>query len=83
MIGKFENLEVRGYEEKVSKIGNRYLIVRAEDETGKLNELMDKNLDRAQYYKKGTQGDFYLQLTLGRYTNVEIKDFKIHDDSLN
>ena len=77
MIVKTELMEVRGYEEKVSKIGNPYLIIRAEDETGKLNELMDKNLDRAQYYKKGTRGNFYLQITLGRFTNIEIKDFKI------
>lgn len=80
MIGLFENLEIRGYEEKTSQKGRDYLIVRAEDETGKLNELYDPNLENAKYYKKGTVADFYLKLELGRYTNISIADFKIKQE---
>ena len=43
MIVKTELMEVRGKEEKTSQKGNPYIIVRAEDETGKLVELCDKD----------------------------------------
>lgn len=73
-------MEVRGKETKTSKVGNEYIIVRAEDETGKLIELCDKDMTRLDYYKKGVQGYFLLLLDLGRYTNIEIKDFRIQDE---
>lgn len=80
MIVKTELMEVRGKETKTSKVGNEYIIVRAEDETGKLIELCDKDMTRLDYYKKGVQGRFSLLLDLGRYTNIEIKDFRIQDE---
>ena len=79
MIGKFENLEIRGKEKKTSSKGNEYLIVRVEDETGKLNELYDPNLDNFEYYEKGKIADFYIKLELGRYTNISVADFKIKE----
>lgn len=80
MIVKTELMEVRGKETKTSKVGNEYIIVRCEDETGKLVELCDKDMERLDYYKKGVQGYFSLLLDLGRYTNIEIKDFRIKDE---
>lgn len=80
MIVKTELMEVRGKEEKTSQKGNPYIIVRAEDETGKLVELCDKDTERFDYYKKGVQGYFSLLINLGRYTNIEIKDFRIQDE---
>ncbi len=79
MIGKFENLEIRGYEQKTSQKGKDYLIVRAEDSTGKLNELYDPNIENAEYYVRGTIADFYLKVELGRYTNISVADFKIRE----
>lgn len=79
MIGKFEDLEIRGYEQKTSQKGKDYLIVRAEDSTGKLNELYDPNIENAEFYKRGTVADFYLKVELGRYTNISIADFKIKE----
>lgn len=79
MIGKFENLEIRGKEKKTSSKGNEYLIVRVEDETGKLNELYDPNLDNFEYYEKGKIADFYIKLELGKYTNISVADFKIKE----
>lgn len=72
-------MEVRGKETKTSKVGNQYIIVRAEDETGKLIELCDKEMTRLDYYQKGVQGYFSLLIDLGRYTNIEIKDFEIEN----
>lgn len=80
MIVKTELMEVRGKETKTSKTGNDYIIVRAEDETGKTVELCDKDMTRLDYYKKGVQGYFSLLINLGRYTNIEIKDFRIQDE---
>jgi hypothetical protein len=39
-----DEMEIRGKEVKVSKTGNEYILVRAEDETGLTYELCDKNV---------------------------------------
>ena len=71
------NIEVRGCEKKTSKAGNDYLVVRCDDETGNRSDFMDKDMEREQYYKRGTVGDLTLKLDIGKYANVEIIDFKI------
>ena len=50
---KINNLEVRGKEQKQSAKGNDYLIVRCEDDTGKLYEFYDPSVENFDYYTKG------------------------------
>lgn len=72
---KLENAEVRGVEEKTSQKGNNYLIINVDDERGKRSELLDYNLERKDYYKRGTYGDFLLHIEVGKYPKVTIEDF--------
>lgn len=72
-----KNLEIRGCEKKTSAKGKEYLIIHCDDEQGKRSDFMDKDLEREQYYKRGTVGDFILKLDIGKYANVEVIDFQI------
>ncbi len=71
------NIEVRGCEKKTSKAGNDYLVVHCDDEQGNRSDFMDKDMEREQYYKRGTVGDLTLKLDIGKFANVEIIDFKM------
>lgn len=71
------NMEVRGCEKKTSAKGNEYLVIRCDDEQGNRSEFMDKDLSREEYYKRGTVGDITLKLDIGKFSNIEVKDFKI------
>lgn len=74
MIAKVENLEIRGFERRKSqKTDNEYLIVRVEDEQGKQEELIDRDLDNEKFYKKGTMVDMLLTISFGKYTNVSVR----------
>lgn len=78
MIVTAKGLEIRGKEKKVSNKTNReYLIVRVDDETGKNIELLDWNIENFERYKKGIVADFELNLDIGKYINISIKDFNI------
>lgn len=78
MIATIHNLEIRGREKKVSgKTNKEYLIVRVEDETGKTTELLDWNIENMERYKKGIIADFEINLDIGKYINISIKDFNI------
>lgn len=80
MKAKIENVDIRGCEQKTSKKGGEYLLVRFEDETGKPYELVDKDIDRKDYYKRGTIGDLWIDIDQGRqYTNIRVIDFKQTD----
>lgn len=72
-----QNAEVRGHEVKTNKNGEPYIVVRVEDETGKSEELCDKEMSRAEYYKRGTIGDLHLDIQVGKFTTIRIIDFKI------
>ena len=74
MVVCTEPMEIRGKEKKTSKQGNEYLVVRAEDEAGKLYELCDKHIDNFDAYKKGLECKLKLNLDIGKYTNIEILD---------
>lgn len=76
MIVTAKDLEIRGKEKKISSKTNReYLIVRVEDETGKTIELLDWNIENYDRYKKGITANFELNLDIGKYINISIKDF--------
>lgn len=75
-----KNIEVRGSEIKTSaKTGNEYIIVRFEDETGAAQELIDRDMDNAEYYKRGVHGDLLIDIRTGKFTNIEIKNFTVTD----
>ncbi len=76
MIVTAKDLEIRGKEKKISnKTNKEYLIVRVEDETGKSTELLDWNVENYDRYKRGTIATFELNLDIGKYINISIKDF--------
>lgn len=78
MIVIAKDLEIRGKEKKTSaKTGNEYIVVRVEDETGKPIELLDRNLEHFDEYKRGKMADFTLNLDIGKYTNISVRDFTI------
>lgn len=78
MIVIAKDLEIRGKEKKISNKTNReYLIIRVEDETGKSTELLDWNVENYDRYKRGTIANFELNLDIGKYINISIKDFTI------
>jgi hypothetical protein len=66
---------IRGHEVKTNKNGGQYVLVRYEDETGKPETLVDKELDRAQYYTRDKVMDLYLDIDQGRnFTTIRIID---------
>lgn len=74
-----KNLEIRGSEvKKSSKTNNEYIIVRVEDETGQSYELLDRDLDNKDCYKRGIQCDMTLELRLGMYTSVSVVKMDVH-----
>lgn len=76
IIVTLKNAEVRGVERKTSSKGNEYLIVRVDDERGERSELLDRDLDNEQYYKRGTFGDFLLHITMAKFAKCEVKQFR-------
>lgn len=76
MKAKIENVNIRGCEKKENKKGEPYLLVRFEDETGQPNEIVDKEVDREKYYTRNTEGDLYIDITTGKWTNLRVIDFK-------
>lgn len=72
-----KNMNIRGVEKKTSRAGKEYAIVRAEDETGRLQELCDRDAERWSYYKRDTVMDITVHISVGRFTSIEIVDAKI------
>ena len=78
MTVKLENIEIRGHEVKESKKdGKPYMVVRFEDETGKAHEILDRDMENQQYYKRGTVGDIYADLDIGKsFTRFQVSRFQ-------
>lgn len=74
-----KNVNIRGREIKQNKKGEDYILVRFEEETGKPCELVDKDLSRAEFYQRNTDGDLVISIDIGRYTTIRIVDFKKHE----
>lgn len=71
-------VEVRGFETKTNKNGEQYILLRVEDTvTGKAEELIDKDMERTAFYKRGTIVDIYLEINIGKWTNIRVIDCKI------
>lgn len=77
MKAKIENVNIRGHEVKTNKNGEPYVIVRFEDETGKAYELVDKDVERADFYKRNTDMDLTVTIDIGKYTTIRIIDAKV------
>lgn len=74
---KIENVEIRGHEVKESKKdGKPYMVVRFEDETGRSHEILDRDMENEPYYKRGTVGNIYAELVMGKYTNLSVTRFE-------
>lgn len=75
---KIENIEIRGHEVKESKKdGKPYMIVRFEDEAGRSYDIVDRDMENEPYYKRGTTGNIYAELTMGKYTNLSVSRFEV------
>ena len=69
------NTNIRGCESRKNQKGEPYLLVRFEDETGAPHELVDKDMDRQQYYVRGTDMDLVIDIDQGRqFTTIRIID---------
>lgn len=70
-----QNALIRGHEIKTNKNGGQYVLVRYEDETGKPETLVDKALDRAQYYVRDKVMNLFIDIDNGRnFTTIRIID---------
>lgn len=71
------NVNIRGCEARKNKNGGEYLLVRFDDETGKAHELVDKDMSRQPYYKRGVDMTLYINIDQGqRFTTIRIIDAK-------
>ena len=83
MKAKIEKADIRGHEVKENKKGEKYILVRFEDETGKPETLVDKDMERAKFYQRGTIMDLFIDIVSGRtregqsYTNIKLIDAKV------
>lgn len=72
-----KNALIRGHEVKTNKNGGQYVLVRYEDETGKPETLVDKEIERADFYTRDKAMDLYINIDIGRnFTNIRIIDAK-------
>ena len=78
MRAKVLRANIRGHEVKTNKKGEPFCLVRyEEDETGKPCELVDKDMDRADYYTRDKVMDLTLDIDIGRqFTTIRIIDAK-------
>lgn len=52
MKAEIKNANIRGCKCGINKSGEPYILVYAEDEDGNSGELIDKNMERKDIYKK-------------------------------
>lgn len=77
-----KDFEIRGCEVKESqKTGNKYIVVRVEDETGQRGELIDRAIDNAPYYTRGTIADMVLEYQTGKYTSLSVVQLRVKADN--
>lgn len=62
---KVEGVEIRGFMEKESKQGRKFLVVRFEDEAGVSHQILDYDVENKAVYKKGTMADLYAVIKSG------------------
>lgn len=70
------DVEIRGYEQKISKEKNNpYLIVYFEDiNSGKASNIICRNVTIMNKLKKGEICNLLCTLEIGKYTNFQLQD---------
>ena len=73
-----QNSLIRGHEIKTNQKGDQYVLVRYEEaETGKPETIVDKALERADYYTRDKVMDLYIDIDQGRkFTTIRVIDAK-------
>lgn len=73
---KIEHLEFRGLEVKESKKDNsEYMIVKFDNDEANRVELIDRDMERKPFYKRGSYYDVLLDINHARdYTNFKLID---------
>ena len=52
------------------------MVVRFEDETGRSHEILDRDMENQPFYKRGTVGDIYADLDIGKsFTRFTVSRF--------
>lgn len=75
MKAVIHNVNIRGHEVKTNKNGGQYVLVRYEEETGKPETLVDKDMSRVDYYVRDKKMDLYIDIDQGRnFTTIRIID---------
>lgn len=75
MKAVIHNANIRGHEVKTNKNGGQYVLVRYEEETGKPETLVDKDMSRVDYYVRDKKMDLYIDIDQGRnFTTIRIID---------
>ena len=75
MKAVINNANIRGHEVKTNKNGGQYVLVRYEEETGKPETLVDKDMSRVDYYVRDKKMDLYIDIDQGRnFTTIRIID---------
>lgn len=74
MKAEIKNANIRGCECGINKSSEPYILVYAEDEDGEYGELIDKNMDRKDIYKRDTVVDITADIVFGKYAAVRIID---------
>lgn len=74
MKAEIKNANIRGCECGVNKSGEPYILVYAEDEDGEYGELIDKNMDRKDIYKRNAVVDIKADIVFGKYATARIID---------
>lgn len=70
-----KNANIRGCEAKTNKKGEGYLLVRYEDETGKPEVLIDKDMSRQSFYKRNVDMDLFINIDVGKqFVTIRIVD---------
>ena len=71
------NALIRGHEVKTNAQGGQYVLVRYEDETGKAETIVDKEISRAEFYTRDKTMDLYIDIDQGRkFTTIRVIDAK-------
>lgn len=79
MRATVRNANIRGVERKTNQKGGEYLLVRYEDETGKPETVVDKDMGRQVLYGRDVVGDIVISIDIGKYTTIRVMDFITSD----
>lgn len=78
MKALIENVNIRGCERKTNKNGDEYLLIRFEESNGQAQQIVDKDMEREQYYKRGTDMNLTINIDISKnYTNLRVLDAKV------